>query len=195
MRGFDVPPWLGGYVSGARPPGVPQSQMRIGDADRNEVAEALSKHFADGRLDQSEFDERMARAMSAKTRADLAGLLDDLPPAGGPVAAGGAPVSGSRPERNRSQLMLIVAAVAVFMLVTSSWMWSWWHPRGVGILVVIAVVALVFRHRHNHHHHVYGGQRPGFYGGPRPGPGPGPWQQAPGTWQQAPPPQGPDQSW
>ena len=33
----------------------------------------------DGRLDAAEFKERLDQAMSAKTRADLAGLLTDLP--------------------------------------------------------------------------------------------------------------------
>ena len=39
----------------------------------------LAEHFADGRLDQAEFDERVSRAMNAKTRADLSGLFADLP--------------------------------------------------------------------------------------------------------------------
>ena len=53
--------------------------MRVSDAERNEIGEQLSKHFSDGRLDSAEFQERLDRAMSAKTRADLSGLLVDLP--------------------------------------------------------------------------------------------------------------------
>src|ERR1700761_9690845 len=53
--------------------------IRVSDADRNAVAELLSKHYADGRLDQGEFDERVGQTMAAKTRGDLAGLFDDLP--------------------------------------------------------------------------------------------------------------------
>ena len=53
--------------------------LRVSDAERQAVTDRLAGHFADGRLDQIEFDERAGRAMSAKTRADLAGLLDDLP--------------------------------------------------------------------------------------------------------------------
>ncbi|MGH9068105.1 MAG: DUF1707 SHOCT-like domain-containing protein, partial [Acidimicrobiales bacterium] len=62
------------------------ARMRVSDAERNQVAEELSRHFGDGRLDQAELDERMARTMGAKTRADLSGLLDDLPPV--PPSAG-----------------------------------------------------------------------------------------------------------
>ena len=53
--------------------------IRVSDADRNAVAEQLGAHYADGRLDQAEFDERISRTMAAKTRGDLAGLFDDLP--------------------------------------------------------------------------------------------------------------------
>jgi len=55
------------------------SQMRVGDAERMAVADRLAKHFVDGRLDETEFDERLDRAMRATTMADLTGLLSDLP--------------------------------------------------------------------------------------------------------------------
>ena len=53
--------------------------LRVSDAERNAVAERLATHYSDGRLDQAEFDERVSRAMAAKTRGDLDGLFDDLP--------------------------------------------------------------------------------------------------------------------
>src|ERR1700727_732325 len=53
--------------------------LRVSDAERQAVADRLGEHFAEGRLDQAEFDERAGRAMSAKTRAALCGLFDDLP--------------------------------------------------------------------------------------------------------------------
>jgi phage shock protein PspC (stress-responsive transcriptional regulator) len=56
--------------------------LRVSDAERRAVADRLGEHFADGRLDQAEFDERAGRAMSAKTRADLGGLFADLPDSG-----------------------------------------------------------------------------------------------------------------
>ena len=46
-------------------------QMRVSDAERQAVVDRLAEHFADGRLDHAEFDERVGRAMSAKTQADL----------------------------------------------------------------------------------------------------------------------------
>ena len=53
--------------------------MRVSDAERAEVADLLGRHYSDGRLDKQEFDERAARAMSAKTRGDLDGLFDEGP--------------------------------------------------------------------------------------------------------------------
>ena len=55
------------------------ADVRASDAERSEVAERLSKHYGDGRLDQTEFNERLDRAMNAKTRADFSGLFHDLP--------------------------------------------------------------------------------------------------------------------
>ena len=88
MSDFRTPAWLLG-------PGRPQADLRVSDADRQAVADQLSKHFADGRLDQAEFDERLSQAMGAKTYRDLDGLLTDLPP----VSVGGRSVS--RPSRSR----------------------------------------------------------------------------------------------
>ena len=55
------------------------TELRVSDAERADVADRLSKHYGDGRLDQAEFNERLDRAMSATTRSDLSGLLADLP--------------------------------------------------------------------------------------------------------------------
>jgi len=53
--------------------------MRVSDAERMAIADRLAKHFVDGRLSETEFDERLDRAMRAITMADLTGLLSDLP--------------------------------------------------------------------------------------------------------------------
>jgi hypothetical protein len=56
-----------------------EPQMRVSDAERMAIADRLAKHFVDGRLGETEFDERLDRAMRATTMADLTGLLSDLP--------------------------------------------------------------------------------------------------------------------
>jgi len=62
----------------------PGADMRVGDAERAEIADRLAKHFSDGRLDEAEFSDRLDRAMRAKTMPDLSGLLSDLPGEPGP---------------------------------------------------------------------------------------------------------------
>ncbi|KAB2353012.1 DUF1707 SHOCT-like domain-containing protein [Actinomadura montaniterrae] len=53
--------------------------IRIGDAERDAVMVALHDHFAAGRLDRGELDERLDAVLSAKTRGDLRVLVRDLP--------------------------------------------------------------------------------------------------------------------
>jgi hypothetical protein len=83
----------------------PDQGMRVSDADRADVADRLAKHYSHGRLDQAEFDERLDRAMRAKTRADLVVLLADLPEGEPPP-----PEDGSRPRSLRRQQRQILRA-------------------------------------------------------------------------------------
>ncbi len=64
---------------------VSDQHLRVSDAERQSVTDRLSEHFAAGRLDQAEFDERVSQAMNAKTRGDLSGLFADLPDTGAPA--------------------------------------------------------------------------------------------------------------
>jgi hypothetical protein len=66
--------------------------MRVSDAERDAAAGELREHFASGRLNQDELDERLAGVFAAKTRADLNALFSDLPSSGrgwANAAAGG----------------------------------------------------------------------------------------------------------
>ncbi|NEA21834.1 DUF1707 SHOCT-like domain-containing protein [Actinomadura bangladeshensis] len=56
-----------------------QDEIRIGDAERDAVMVALHDHYAEGRLDRGELDERLDAVLSAKTRGDLRTLVKDLP--------------------------------------------------------------------------------------------------------------------
>ena len=53
--------------------------FRTSDADRARAAAMLRDHFAAGRLDAAELDERLAAALNAKTFGDLHRVLADLP--------------------------------------------------------------------------------------------------------------------
>jgi hypothetical protein len=58
-------------------PGDPR--IRASDADRDRTASLLREHHAEGRLTAEEFDDRLDRALAAKTRGELDELLADLP--------------------------------------------------------------------------------------------------------------------
>jgi len=149
-NGWNQPPWA--TWTGARPrQTVADPQMRVSDAERHEIAEQLSKHFSDGRLDNAEFEERMGRAMSAKTRADLAGLLTDLPR----LDPSGMQASPPPPHRRRPRLIAILALVFVAMVVASSLSFPWHVPW-----VPFLLVGFLIWHRHGHgyrHQHHHGG--------------------------------------
>jgi hypothetical protein len=114
--------------------------LRVSDAERNEVADLLAKHYGDGRLTQDEFNERVDRAMNAKTQSDLAGLFDDLPvldgdkePARKPRARG-----GYRP-------LLYLALIVTLLIVAGHGMWWFFMPHWVPVLVLIAAGVYVIR--------------------------------------------------
>lgn len=65
-------------------------EMRVGDADREAAAAELREHFASGRLNQDELNERLDQAFAAKTRGDLHALMIDLPSSAAGWAAGAA---------------------------------------------------------------------------------------------------------
>ena len=68
--------------------GEPAAGIRASDAERDATLERLSAATGDGRLTLEEFSQRMDRATTAKTRAELGRLVADLPT--DPGAAGSA---------------------------------------------------------------------------------------------------------
>jgi hypothetical protein len=130
--------------------GYTDQHVRVSDAERTEVADRLAAHFGEGRLNQAEFDERVAQALNAKTRGDLSGLFDDLPEPG-PAGTPGTPVRGphspahpGRPNVNPFFLVLLVLVItavgtageAVFGHVPGMKTWLW-----VGVITAIVVYA------------------------------------------------------
>lgn len=69
-----------------RPGGPPTGALRAADTDRDQVATVLSTAFAEGRLTREEHDDRLNRAMQAKTFAELVPLTQDLVYTGNPSA-------------------------------------------------------------------------------------------------------------
>jgi len=55
------------------------SELRIADADREQLVDELREHAVAGRLTSEELEERIGKAYGATTRADLERLKADLP--------------------------------------------------------------------------------------------------------------------
>jgi len=153
------PPWTGQSAPG----GAAYSDMRVSDAERAEVADRLSRHYGAGRLDQAEFEERLDRAMKAKTRADFNGLFADLPEseppgpqaAAGTVPPGAGPPGPSRPglagpppgtaarpwhRRHRVLFLVLVVLLAVTAGPALAHMFVPWLLIGLLVLVVLRII-------------------------------------------------------
>jgi hypothetical protein len=134
--------------------------LRVSDAERNSVAELLGQHYADGRLDQGEFDDRISRTMAAKTRGDLSGLFDDLPEGGpsgaGPAGPGGPadPALSYRGPRRRSGIgRALLLLLLVFIAANFAWhafTSLFFIQPLVWAFVIVAVIMLVNRSAHRH---------------------------------------------
>ena len=70
---------------------------RASDKERDAVVQRVQDAFAEGRLDDTEFDERTRAALTARTHAELDALLADLPAA--TAAPGSAPAVPGGPGR------------------------------------------------------------------------------------------------
>jgi hypothetical protein len=113
--------------------------IRAGDADRERIAERLRKSHAEGRLDLSEFQQRLESCYEAKTLGQLGELVRDLP-------------RQEEPHEQRSlgsfrpwlwRLVPILLALIVISAATGhhhfSWLWipllfivwrmTWWRRR------------------------------------------------------------------
>ena len=82
--GFQVP--AGGYQMQARMNPAMSPGMRAASADRERAVDVLKAGFAEGRLTQDEYNERMNRAYTSRTYAELMALTADLPAGAMPAA-------------------------------------------------------------------------------------------------------------
>ncbi len=122
----------------------PAPHLRVSDADRHDVAERLSRHFADGRLDQAEFDARLGRATGAVTRGDLDGLFDDLPRL---------PDDEPLPRRRRRLVPLAVAVLLLALAIEAAAS----MVRVPWLLLAVAALVLYRWGRHGHDRHASSG--------------------------------------
>ena len=101
---------------------APGPQTRISDADRERAMADLAGHYADGRLDHEEYDERLDAIWTARTRADLAVLFHDLPR---PQVTHPSPPAraASRAGARRFPLLPVIAVLVVLSAISHAPFW------------------------------------------------------------------------
>ncbi len=129
----------------------PQNRMRAADSDRERVAERLRAAHDEGRLDLTEYDQRVQQAWAARTYGELEALTADLPePRLSRPPAARAARDELRPQRRDRHGRGAVAAWAgasvinlviwaIVSLTTLHWVYPWWiwvaGPWGALLLV------------------------------------------------------------
>jgi len=112
--------------------------LRVGDAEREVVAGRLGDHHAAGRLTFDELDERLTATWSARTRAELAAILADLPTPAPPPPTPSArrpppPAAVGRRLHLGGYLAVIAGLWLIWALTGSGYPWPIWPMLGWGL--------------------------------------------------------------
>jgi hypothetical protein len=119
-----------------------QPELRVDDEARERVVWQLREHFAAGRLNAEELEERIGTAYSARTEGELRKVLEDLPVL--PAIAGAeqrAELATRRSALTRALAQQTGAALAPFVICTLVWAFS--DPGGDFWPAWVLIVALV----------------------------------------------------
>lgn len=116
-------------------------EIRASDDDRERVASEIREHFAQGRLDAEELDDRLARVYAARTRAELDALRHDLPRLPPSPAVRRAKHAERRALLTRQLLQRTGGALVPFGICTAIWLAS--GANGSFWPIWVALVALV----------------------------------------------------
>ncbi len=113
----------------------PPDNLRVSNADRDEVIEQLRTHTADGRLDLEEFGERVDEVLAAKTRSDLDRVLRELPRLDQPTGARRSADSWFRGLSSTGRVAVVVALTFVAAQLVGGWVFFllfWLVPMALG---------------------------------------------------------------
>jgi hypothetical protein len=109
-------------------------RLRASDADRDRAASVLNGAMAEGRLTVAEHADRLDALYAAKTHAEIAPLLDDLPGHPAPAPAAGTP---ARPSGEVSHIVAILSG--------ATRKGSWTVPPAMNVVALLGGVELDFR--------------------------------------------------
>jgi hypothetical protein len=150
--------------------------LRISDQDRERTAAGIREHFAAGRLDNDEVEERIQAVYAARTRGELDAVMADLPSLPMSASEMRAVTAQRRTELSRRAMQEAGGSFAPFLVCTLIWAASGTGTFFWPAFLLIAPVAMLARvgwalygpapdheaverelrsHRHRHHggHH------------------------------------------
>ena len=117
-----------------RPLAVADPSHRASDAERDAAAAELQVHAAAGRLDVDELDARMSAVLTARTRADIADALGDLPAAATVATRPGD--SGAHGANAYFAVMFML--VAIWLLTGAGHPWPLYPAIGWGLPLLMS---------------------------------------------------------
>jgi hypothetical protein len=120
--------------------------LRIGDAERDRAIAALGDHFAAGRLNAEEFEQRVDQAIKARFNSDLEPLFVDLPRTVEPT------MESRSHHRQDAHLawspvvwfapLIVMCAVVAAVILSAPWL--------VWMFLWVFLITGFFRHRRRH---------------------------------------------
>src|SRR6185312_14912793 len=118
-----------------------EGDLRASDAERELVADEIREHYAQGRLDSAELDERLTATYGARTRADLDLVRHDLPRLPASAAQARSELRERRAELARRLVQRTGGALVPFAICTVIWLAS--GANGSFWPIWVALVALI----------------------------------------------------
>ncbi len=119
--------------------------VRVSDLERERAVEEIRQHFAAGRLDEDELNERVSAAYAAKTTGELAALGADLPAL--PISGGQqrAELASRRAALRRRLIQQSGGGIALLALCTAIWLIDGANGQFWPVWVLIVVLLPLLR--------------------------------------------------
>jgi hypothetical protein len=114
--------------------------LRASDEQRERAAGDIREHFAAGRLDEDELDQRVQAAYAARTQGELSAVLADLPKLPATPAQQKAELAQRRHQLQRRLLQEAGGGLGLFVACSVIWFTSAHHGSfwpGIVLLVVL----------------------------------------------------------
>jgi hypothetical protein len=121
------------------------THLRISDQDREQAAAALREHFAAGRLDSAEFEDRLQAIYAARTRGELDALSADLPTLPVTAAQARAVAVQQRSQIARRAMQNAGGSFTPFLVCTGIWAASGANSFFWPVFLLIPTILMVVR--------------------------------------------------